>query len=174
MVIQSSHDASRRPRRLGALAVGLILAAVAAGPVAAAKPVVTKVIDIKFENVQHFDADPSCGSYSIAATEIATGNAHLIIADDGQTLKIAFGETFKILVIPDDPSLPTQTRKGAGAGHFVLQRDGDVIFHESFHDYGPAAWNPDAKIRFTTTFTTRNGEVIVDRFLGHDMPPDGC
>ena len=54
------------------------------------------------------------------------------------------------------------------------QRDGDVIFHESFHDFGPAAWNLNAKIRFATTFITHNGEVQVDHGIYNDMPPDGC
>jgi len=48
------------------------------------------------------------------------------------------------------------------------------VVHESFHDYGVAAWDLDAKIRLSTTFITHNGEVQVDHGLFNDMPPDGC
>ena len=47
-------------------------------------------------------------------------------------------------------------------------------FHESFHDFGPTAWNPDSKIRFAVTFKTVNGEVQVDHTISNDMPPGGC
>ena len=97
-----------------------------------------------------------------------------MIIDYGSSLKVTFGETFKILAVPDDPSIATNTRHGTDAGHFIAQRDGDVIFHESFHDYGPAAWDLDAQIRFVTTFTTKNGEVHVDHLIENDMPPPGC
>ena len=49
-----------------------------------------------------------------------------------------------------------------------------MIVHESFHDFGPAAWDLDAKIRFATTFKTMNGEVQVDHVIENDMPPSGC
>ena len=113
-------------------------------------------------------------SSSTGCTEIADGNSHLVIVDDGSTLKVTFGETFKILAIPDDPSIATNTRHGTDSGHFIAQRDGDLIVHESFHDYGPAAWDLDAKIRFATTFHTKDGEVQVDHVIENDMPPPGC
>jgi hypothetical protein len=152
-----------------------VAASVLVGPVAAARPTITREIDVQFHLEQHFDGDPSCGPFFVdGVTEIADGNSHLVIVDDGSTLKVAFGETFKILAIPDDPSIATNTRNGTDAGHFIAQRDGDVIFHESFHDYGPAAWDLDAKIRFVTTFTTQNGEVHIDHMIQNDMPPPGC
>jgi hypothetical protein len=162
-------------RSLGpAIALGLLAAAIAAAPAAAARPAVTHVINIGFHVVQHFDADPSCGPYSVGVTEIADGNDHLVIVDDGTRLAITFGETFRITAIPDDPTIASNTRQGTDAGHFLLKRNGDLVVHESFHDYGVAAWDLDAKIRLATTFITHNGEVQVDHGIFNDMPPDGC
>ncbi len=168
-----------RPRshRRAALPIVLALAAasLAAGPVAAGRPTITRVIDTHFHLEQHFDGDPACGPFFVdGGTEIADGNSHLVIVDDGSTLKVTFGETFKILAIPDDPSIATNTRHGTDSGHFIAQRDGDLIVHESFHDFGPAAWDLDAKIRFATTFHTKDGEVQVDHVIENDMPPPGC
>lgn len=162
-----------RPSRLG-IALGLIAAAIAVAPAAAARPQVTHAINIGFHIEQHFDADPKCGPFAIGVTEIADGNSHLVIVDDGTRLSITSGETFWVTAIPDDPTIASSTRHGTDSGHFQLQRDGDVIAHESFHDYGPAAWDPDAKIRLSTTFITHNGEVQVDHGIFNDMPPDGC
>jgi hypothetical protein len=69
-------------------------------------------------------------------------------------------------VTPDDPSIATTIRHGADAGHFRVQRDGDVIYHESFHDFGPLPWDQDVvvKIRVRQTFVTVGGDVQVDRF----------
>jgi hypothetical protein len=163
----------RRPLRAG-VAFGLLATVLVVAPAAAARPAITRVVDIGFHTEQHFDADPSCGPYSIAVTEIAEGNDHLVIVDDGTRLSVAFGETFRITAVPDDPALPTDIRQGTDALHFTLKRDGDVLFHESFHDYGAAAWDPDAQIRYMTTFTTRDGEVLVDHSIVNDMPPPGC
>ncbi len=76
-----------RPSRLG-IALGLIAAAIAVAPAAAARPVVTRVVNIGFHIEQHFDADPSCGPFAIGVTEIADGNSHLVIVDDGTRLAI--------------------------------------------------------------------------------------
>ncbi len=57
---------------------------------------------------------------------------------------------------------------------FNLLKDGSSIFHESFHDFGPAAWDPFAKIQLFVTFVYRDGEVAVDHVFGRDLPPDGC
>ena len=162
-----------RSSRTG-IALGLIAAAIAVAPAAAARPQVTHAINIGFHIEQHFDADPKCGPFAIGVTEIADGNSHLVIVDDGTRLSITSGETFWVTAIPDDPTIASNTRHGTDAGHFQLQRDGDVIAHESFHDYGAAAWDPDAKIRLSTTFITHNGEVQVDHGIFNDMPPDGC
>ena len=166
----------RSPRRAAfPIVLALVAASIAAGPVAAGRPSVTREIDIHFHLEQHFDGDPSCGPFFVdGVTEIADGNSHLVIVDDGSTLRITYGETFRILVVPDDPTIATNTRHGTDAGHFIAQRDGDVIVHESFHDFGPAAWDLDAQIRFATTFKTMNGEVQVDHVIENDMPPPGC
>jgi hypothetical protein len=161
-------------RRVAAGGLGLILVIAAVGPVAAAQPTIERTINIKFTGTQHFDADPACGPFSIGVTEIATGNDHLVIVDQGDSLHVTFGETFKILMVPDDPSLPTQTRQGTDALVFNLLKNGTVVFHESFHDYGPSAWMPFAKIRVSVTFVYVNGEVLVDHALIHDPPPPGC
>jgi len=162
-----------RPVRFG-IVLGLIAAAIAVAPAAAARPVVTRVVDIGFHIEQHFDADPSCGPYAIGGTEIADGNSHLVIVDDGTRLAITYGETFRITAIPDDPTIASNTRQGTESGHFLIKRNGDLVVHESFHDYGAAAWDLDAKIRLSTTFITHDGEVQVDHGIFNDMPPDGC
>ena len=162
-----------RPSRLG-IALGLIAAAIAVAPAAAARPVVTRVVNIGFHIEQHFDADPKCGPFAIGVTEIADGNSHLVIVDDGARLSITAGETFWVTAIPDDPTIASNTRQGTDSGHFLIKRNGDLVVHESFHDYGVAAWDLDAKIRLSTTFITHNGEVQVDHGLFNDMPPDGC
>ena len=162
-----------RRRRLG-LVTGLVAAIVAASPAVAAQPTVTRVIDNDHHGVLHFDGDPACGSFIGGVTEIADGHEHLVIVDDGIRLTVHYGETFKITAIPDDPSIAPNTRSGTDALTFVAKRDGDTIFHESFHDFGPAAWNLNAKIRFATTFITHDGEVQVDHTVDNDMPPPGC
>lgn len=104
--------------------------------------------------------------------EIGLGNERLIVVDRGDSLHVTYGETFKILAVPDDPSIPSNTRQGTGALSFNMLKDGKlIIFKESFHDFGPAAWDPFAKIQFFTTFFYRDGEVIVDHFFGRDLPP---
>ena len=163
-----------RRRAWTGVALGLIAAAIAVAPAAAARPQVTRVVNIGFHLEQHFDADPTCGPYSVGVTEIADGNSHLVIVDDGTRLAITFGETFRITAIPDDPTIASNTRQGTDSGHFLIKRNGDLVVHESFHDYGVAAWDLDAKIRLSTTFITHNGEVQVDHGLFNDMPPDGC
>ena len=113
----------RIPRRAAiSIVLALVVASIAAGPVAAGRPIITREIDIHFHLEQHFDGDPSCGPFFIdGVTEIADGNSHLVIIDNGSSLKVAFGETFKILVVPDDASIATNTRHGTDAGHFIAQ-----------------------------------------------------
>jgi hypothetical protein len=166
-----------RPVLCAGFTAGLV-AALCGAPGASASPTVTREINIHHdEGYRHFDPDPSCGPYEPFAsgvTEHLVDNEHLVVVDDGTRLNVTFGETFWIEVIPDDPSLPVTTRKGTDAGHFVALRDGDTIFHESFHDYGGAAWNPDAKIRTMYTFVTHDGEVDLKQFVVNDFPPEGC
>ena len=157
-----------------AATLGLLVALVAAAPVLAGRPEVTRSINNHFHLEQHFPANYACGPYGWGVTEIAEGNEHFVVVDDGARLTLTYGETFRITAVPDDPSIPTNTRQGSDALTFVLQRDGDVMFHESFHDFGPAAWDSDAQIRFVTVFTTRDGEVQVDHSIENDMPPSGC
>jgi hypothetical protein len=160
--------------RLTALAAGLLATTLAASPAAAAQPTVTHTIDNHFHLEMHFDGDPACGPFIGGVTEIADGNERLVVVDDGMKLTVHYGETFKILAIPDDQSIAPNTRQGTDALTFVAKRDGDTIFHESFHDFGPAAWNLNAKIRMSTTFITHNGEIQVDHTIANDVPPAGC
>jgi|1186.fasta_scaffold18154_1 hypothetical protein len=160
--------------RLIGLAAGLLATSIVASPALAAQPTVTHTVTNHFHHEMHIDGDPSCGPFIGGVTEIADGNERLVIVDDGTRLTVHYGETFKILAIPDDPSIAPNTRQGTDALTFVAKRDGDTIFHESFHDFGPAAWNLNAKIRMSTTFITHDGEVQVDHSIVNDMPPPGC
>jgi hypothetical protein len=175
----SAETAPRRQgrRRAGVGSVLLVIGvfgAAAAGPVSAATPTVIRVTNNQFHTVQHFDFDPACGPWSVGVTETSDGNEHLVIVDDGTHLTVHYGETFHISAIPDDSSVPPSTRQGTDSQVFVLLRNGDSVYHESFHDFGLAAWDLDAKIRFITTLTTKDGEVHVDHEILNDMPPPGC
>jgi len=149
-----------------ALAIGLLASALVAAP-ASAQPTITREINIHHdEGTRYFPANPDCDPNSIAVTEHLVDNEHLVIVDDGTWLNVTFGEAFTVTVTPDDPSIAPTTRRGSDAGHFRAQRDGDTIFHESFHDFGPLPWDPASvlKIRFRQTFVTVDGDVRVDRF----------
>ena len=145
-----------------------------AGVAAAGQPVIDRTIDIHFVHTQHFDGNPACGPFMGGVTETATGNSHVVAIDQGDSFSVTFGETFKILAVPDDPSFPTTTRQETNAAHFQLLKDGTTIFHESFHDFGLAAWDPNAKIQLFTTLVYRDGQVVVDHTFGRDLPPPGC
>jgi hypothetical protein len=170
------HAPQVRQRRasLGAIALGASLLVATAGVVAAGQPVISRTIDIHFEHTQHFDGNPACGPFMGGVTETATGNSHVVAIDQGDSFSVTFGETFKILAVPDDPSFPTTTRQGTDAAHFRLLKDGTTIFHESFHDFGLAAWDPNAKIQLFTTVIYRDGQVVIDHTFGRDLPPPGC
>lgn len=172
---ETTHRMGGRAARIG-LAAGLLVSALVAAP-ASASPTITREIDIHHdEGTQHFDGNPDCDPNAIPVTEHLVDNEHLVIVDDGTWLNVTFGETFWITVIPDDPSIATTTRKGTDVGHFRAKRNGDTIFHESFHDYGPVPWDQDVvpRIRYITTFTTVNGEVRVDHTITNDIPPEAC
>ena len=158
----------RRVVSSGAL-LGLLVATVAAAPASAA-PTVTREANIHFSRSQYYAPVPECGF--LGGTEIQEGNGSLVIVDNGTWLNVNAHETFKITVVYDDPSIPTETRQVTSEIHFRAQPDGDEIFHNSFHDFGPAAWDPDAKIRIVTTFVTVDGEVLVDHTIENDTPPD--
>jgi hypothetical protein len=151
-----------------------VAAVLAPATASAAEPAVLRLMDNHFHTETYWPADPSCGPYAISVTEVADGNWHLVIVDDGVRLTLSYVETFRITMYPDDTSIPVTTRQGTDALSLVLQRDGDSTFHESFHDFGWAAWNPDAHIRFVTIFTTVDGQVLVDHRIENDMPPPGC
>jgi hypothetical protein len=149
--------------------IGIVLGVLASSLMAAtasAAPLITRSIDIHFSRSQHFDADPSCGP---GVTEVQEGNHHLVIVDDGTWFNVTAGETFTITVIPDDPSIPTSTRKVTALFHYRLQPDGDEIFHQTFRDFGGGL-----KIQFMWTWITRDGEVTVDHAIIGDEPPAGC
>ena len=158
-----------RPTIGRAARIGIVLGVLGSSLVAAtasAAPSITREIDIHFSRSQHFDADPNCGP---GVTEVQEGNHHLVIVDNGTWLNVTAGETSTITVIPDDPSIPTYARQVTGVFHFRAQPDGDEIFHQTFHDFGPYL-----KIRVLWTYITRDGEVTVDHTIIGDQPPAGC
>lgn len=171
----SRRDALRTSLRTLIVAVVIVVPLGSAPTVLAAKPEISRTINNHFVTTQHFDADPNCGP---GASEIATGNEHLVIVDQGDSLHITYGETFHILVVPDDPAIPSTTRQGTDALVFNLLKDGTEIFHESFHDFGAYAQSPfeqiQLKIQFFVTFVYRDGEVVVDHEFGRDLPPEDC
>jgi hypothetical protein len=134
----TSRRLGRRAVSAGAL-LGLLVATVAAAP-ASASPTVTRVADIHFSRSQHYDANPDCDF--LGGTEVQEGNGYLVIVDNGDWLNVTAHETFRITVIFDDPTLPNEYRQVTSEIHFRAQPDGDVIFHNSFHDFGPAAGIP--------------------------------
>jgi hypothetical protein len=159
------RQAIKRTGRVG-LAFGLLASALVAAP-ASAQPTITREINIHHdEGTRYFPANPACDPDSIAVTEHLVDNEHLVIVDHGDWLNVTFGESFTITVTPDDPLIAPTTRRGSDAGHFRMQRDGDVIYHESFRDFGPLPWQPAStlKIRVRQTFVTVDGNVRVDGF----------
>ena len=162
---------NRRSHRLAAVVGALALVATTAAPAfAAVRPTVER--NIHFEEVQYFPGS-DCGPGS---TEIATGNSHMVVVDDGTMLHVQFTETFQVQMIWDDPTMPDGYRQGTDALTFQLTRNGTQVFHESFHDFGPAPFlgGADAHIQFFATFVAKDGVVRVDHSFGRDLPPDGC
>lgn len=155
-----------RFRRL-VLAAMVVAAVVAMAPAAAADtPTITREIRHAFSTVQHFPGGPGCP----ASTDYAIGNDHLVIVEEGDTLHVTFGETFRILIVFDDPALGTLERKGTDALHFNLTKSGTEVFTESFHDFSP----PVSRIDYYRTFVYANGDVRVDREIIRNPPPPGC
>jgi hypothetical protein len=148
------------------LAVMVVAAVVAMAPAASAEPpTITREIRHAFSTVQHFpDAGPGCP----AATEYATGNDHLVIVEMGDSLHVTFGETFRILVVFDDPALGSFERQGTDALVFNLTKSGTEVFTESFHDFAP-----DFRVAYYRTFVYANGDIRVDRAFDR-IPPPSC
>jgi hypothetical protein len=135
---RGSRRLRSRFRRLVAPAMAVV-AVIAMAPAAAADtPTITRDIRHAFSTVQHFPGGPGCP----ASTEYATGNDHFVLVEDGDTVHATFGETFRILVVFDDPALGSFERKGTDALHFNLTKSGTEVFKESFHDFSP----PDFKV----------------------------
>lgn len=137
-----------------------------------AKPEITREVRHAFSTVQHFDPIPECGFPG--ATEYATGNDHLVIVDQGDSLHVTFGETFRVLEVPDDPAFPTITRKGTDALHFNLTKGGTETFSESYHEFGRVEGSRNFLFKFDyyRTFVSRGDDVRVDReFVRKDSPP---
>jgi hypothetical protein len=152
----------RRRFRLAFLASTVVVALVGIVPAANADtPTITREIRHAFSTVQHFDGGPGCP----AATEYATGNDHLIIVDEGDSFHVTFGETFQILVVFDDPTIPAFERQGTDALHYNLNKSGTEVFTESFHDF-----SPDLKIAAYRTFVYANGDIQVDREFVRNPP----
>jgi hypothetical protein len=157
----------RRRYRPLVLAVMVVAAAMAMVPAAYADtPTITREIHHPFSTrVQHFDPIPECGFPG--ATEYTTGNDHLVIVDQGDSVHVTFGETFRVLEVPDDPAFPTIERQATDALHFNLTKSGTEVFTESFHDFS----QPDFKIDYYRTFVYANGDVRVDREIIRNPPP---
>lgn len=152
----------RRRFRLAFLASTVVVALVGIVPAANADtPTITREIRHAFSTVQHFEGGPGCP----AATEYATGNDHLVLVDAGDSFHVTFGETFQILVVFDDPTLPAFERQGTDALHYNLNKSGTEIFTESFHDF-----SPDLKIAAYRTFVYANGDIQVDREFVRNPP----
>jgi hypothetical protein len=137
----------------------------------AAKPEIIREIRHAFSTVQHFDPIPECGFPG--ATEYATGNDHLVIIDKGDSFHLTFGETFRIMVVYDDPTWPTEERKGTDALHFNLTKGGTETFSESFHDFVSRDDSKNfLKFDYYRTFVSTGDDVRVDReFVRKDFPP---
>jgi hypothetical protein len=160
-----SQRLRRRSRPL-VLAVMVVAAAVAMAPAAAADtPTITRELHHPFSTVQHFD--PECGFPG--ATEYATGNDHFVLVEEGDRVHVTFGETFRILVVFDDPAFGSFERQGTDALHFNLTKSGTEVFTESFHDFSP----PDFRVAYYRTFVYANGDVRVDRTFDR-LPPPSC
>ena len=80
-------------RTLMTLSMATALIAWLPGSASADPPEVTTVIN-HFETSQHFEADPVCGGLGV--TEMATGTEHFHVVDQGDTLHVVYGETFRI------------------------------------------------------------------------------
>jgi len=153
-----------RARRIGVV-LGVLASSLLAATASAA-PLITREMDIQFSHSQHFDADPICGP---GVTEVLEGNHHLIVVDDGTWLNVTATEISTVTVIPDEPAIPTSTRKVTAQFHYRLQPDGDEIFHQTFRDFGGGL-----RIHFRWTWITRDGEVTIDHAIDGDHPPEGC
>ena len=162
-----------RTRRNVAIAstLALLVGSAVASPVAASRPIVTTEINNHFHN--EFRVEPGACPYP-GVSIVADGNERLVVVDDGVTLKVHYGESFKYTETWDGGAYPPDSHSGTDSLVFVVDRDGDTFFHESFHDFGPVPWDPDSKIRGIVTFKTVDGEVLVDHEIATDMPPAGC
>ena len=164
-----------RVRRSVAIAASsaLLVAAVASSPAAAARPTITHEINTHFHNEYYIEGGgPECPYPGVTA--VSDGNEHFIVVDDGVSLKVKYGETFWYTETPDDPAYEPVTHQGTDALVFILERVGDELFHESFHDFGPTMWDAESQIRFAVTFKTVDGELLVEHEVVNDMPPGGC
>ena len=161
----------RKPFRYSLVAAIVITAAFwIAPPAHAATPEITREIRHAFSLVQHFDPMPECGFPGV--TEYATGNDHLVIVDQGDSVHVTFGETFRILVVYDDPAWPTEERQGTDALHFNLTKGDTVTFSESFHDFASRDGSKNFfKVDYFRTFVSTGDEVRVDREFVRNPPP---
>ena len=108
-----------------------------------------------------------------STTEYATGNDHLVVVEDNDTVHVTFGEEFRVLMVFDDPSCPLIDRKGVDALHFNLTRGGTQTFSESYHE----SFNRDGAQHFLTfryyrTFVSTGDEIRVDRCI--TIGPNPC
>ena len=169
---RSQSDSKRRGGKTvrGALIAAIFMTlSVGIAPAGqAAKPEIIREIRHAFSTVQHFD--PECGFPG--ATEYATGNDHLVIIDKGDSFHATFGETFRIMVVFDDPAFPTLERKGTDALHFNLTKGGTETFSQSFHDFASQDDSKNfLKFDYYRTFVSTGDDVRVDReFVRKDFP----
>src|SRR5262245_24068444 len=163
----------RPMRALSGIALTLMLGTTvtpAASATAAARPPVVSTDVNHFHVMQHFDPLPGCGT-QYGTTAVATGTERLHVTQTDDMLHVAYGETFRIVETPDDPSVLSYEHQGTDALTFQLVNNGAVqVFHESWHDNKTAFGD----LSFHTAFVAVNGEVHVDHTFGRGEVPPGC
>jgi hypothetical protein len=108
-----------------------------------------------------------------ANTEEATGHAHLVIVEDGETLHVTFVETLRVRVVYDDPSCPVIDRKGTDTQHFNLTKGGTQTFSESYHEsFNRDGANNFLTFRYYRTFVSTGDDIRVDRCI--TIGPNPC
>jgi len=103
--------------------------------------------------------------------EYYTGNDHIVIVETEDMFHVTFGETYKVLGVPDDPTLPTHDGHGTDAFHFNFTKSGTEVRTESFHDFRTDEFGTVQRIDYHLTFVFANGELRVDREIIRNFPP---
>jgi hypothetical protein len=151
------------------LTVGLLAAVFATPSTADGPPEVFTAVSHEDETVI-IPADPNCGEVGATEVQQGTERLHVVISDDD--VHLVAGETVWIYTTLDDPSLPTPApRHQTDAVVFhSINDERVVIFHESFRDRNTEFGD----ISVNETSVVVHGDIKVERFVGRNLPPDGC